>query len=75
MFKHAVTKLRYLLRYVPDQYKAEQMCDKAILGNIETLESVPDCQKNQEICNKAVANYPYALEFDPECYKTQKNVG
>ena len=43
MFKYAVKKLRYLLRYVPDQYRAEQTCDKAILGNVETLESVPDC--------------------------------
>ena len=42
MFKHALKKLRYLLRYVLDQYKAEQICDKAILGNVETLKSVPD---------------------------------
>ena len=26
-------KLPYLLRYVPDQYKTQQMCDKAILEN------------------------------------------
>ena len=28
---HAVRKLPYLLRYVPDQYKTQQMCDNAIL--------------------------------------------
>ena len=28
---HAVRKLHYLLRYVPDQYKTQQMCDNAIL--------------------------------------------
>ena len=33
MCKHAVKKLPYLLRYIPDQYKTHQMCDKAILEN------------------------------------------
>ena len=67
MGKHAVKKLIYLLRYVPDQ----QICDKTILESGGTLNSVPDCCKNQEMCNKAVENYPHALEFVPECYKTQ----
>ena len=48
--------LPYLLRYVPDQYKIQQMCDKAILENSETLKPVPYCYKNQEMCNKAVEN-------------------
>ena len=38
--KHAVKKLLYLLRYVPDQYKTQQMCDKAITENGGTLKSV-----------------------------------
>ena len=54
MYKHAVKKIPYLLRYVPDQYKTQQICEKAILENGGTLKSVPDCYKNQEICNKAV---------------------
>ena len=63
MCKHAVKKLPYLLRYVLDRYKTQQMCKKAILENVETLRSVPGCYKNQEICNKAVDNYPHALDF------------
>ena len=70
MSKHAVKKLPYLLRYVPDQYKTQQMCDKVILENGGTLKS--DCYKNQEMCNKAINDYSHALEFVPECYKTQK---
>ena len=54
MRKHAVKKLPYLLRYVLDQYKTQQICDKAILENGGRLKSVPDCDKNQEMCNKAV---------------------
>ena len=48
MCKHLVKKLPYLLRYAPDQYKAQQMCDKAILKNLKTLKSVPDCYKNKK---------------------------
>ena len=33
MCKHAVKKLSFLVRYVPDQYKTQQICDKAILQN------------------------------------------
>ena len=54
-------KLPYLLRYVPDQYKTQQMCDKAILENDGTSMSVPECCKNKEMCNKAVGDYPRAL--------------
>ena len=61
----------YLLRYVPDQYKTQQMCDEDIWENGGTFQSVPDCYKNQEI-NKAVNNYFHALEVVPECYNTQK---
>ena len=56
MCKYAVKKLPYLLRYVPDQYKTQQMCNKTILENVGTLKSVPDCYKNQEMCNKAVVS-------------------
>ena len=42
MCKHAVKKLPYLIRYVPDQCKTQQMCDKAILGNGGTLKSLSD---------------------------------
>ena len=63
MYKHTVKKLSYLLRYVPDQYKTQQMYYKAILENSGTLKSVPDCCKNQEMCNRA-------LEFVPDCHVT-----
>ena len=43
----------YRLRYVPNEYKAQQMCDKAVSENEEILNSAPDCYKNQEI-NKVI---------------------
>ena len=33
--KHSIKKLPYLLRYVPDQYKTQQICDKAVLEKVE----------------------------------------
>ena len=72
MLTHAVKKLPYLLRYVPDQYKAEQICDKTILENGGTLKAVPHYYRNQEMCNKTANNYPHALEFVPEPYKAKK---
>ena len=57
-------KLPNLLRYVPDQCKTQQMCNKTISENSGTLKPVPDCYKNQETCNKLVDNYPHALEFE-----------
>ena len=33
MCKHAVKKLAFVIRYVPDCYKTQQMCNKAILEN------------------------------------------
>ena len=54
MCKHAVKKLPCLLRYVLDQYKTQQMSDKAVLENVGTLKSVSDCYRKREMCNKAV---------------------
>ena len=65
-------KLPYLLRYVPDQYETNQICEKAILENDGTLKSVPDCYKNREMCNKSINNYPHPLEYVLECFMTQK---
>ena len=31
MCGHAVKKLPFVIRYVPNQYKTQKMCDKAIL--------------------------------------------
>ena len=73
MCKYKVKKFHFLIRYVlADQYKTQQMCNKAILGKGQILKSVYNCYTNQETCNKAVDNYPHGLEFVPECNKTQK---
>ena len=37
MCKHAVKKLPFVITYVIDQCKTQQMCDQAILENYGTL--------------------------------------
>ena len=66
MCKHTVKKILFIIQYVPDKYKTEQMSDKVILKNGGTLKSVPYCYNNEQMCDKAVDNYPDALEFVPE---------
>ena len=68
MFKQEVKELPFVIRYVLDQYKTQEMYDKAILENGGILESLPDCYK--AMCNKAVDNH--ALKFVLDCCKTRK---
>ena len=44
--KNAVKKLPFVIRYGPNRYKTQEMCDKVILENGGTLLLVPICYKN-----------------------------
>ena len=70
--KHAVKKLPFVIRYLPDRFKTQEMCDEAILENGVTLKSVLYCYKNQKMCNKTVDNYAHASGHVPDCYKIQQ---
>ena len=48
MCKNAVKKLPLVIRYIVDQYKTKEMCDKSIVENGGTLIFVPDCYKKQK---------------------------
>ena len=50
-------KLLFVIRYVLNQYKTQDICDKAILESGHSFKSVPDCYKNKKMCIKAVNNY------------------
>ena len=45
MCKHAVKKLLFVVKYILDQCKALEMCNKAILENDGILKSVSDCMQ------------------------------
>ena len=42
MCKDAIKKLTFLIRYVSDEYKTQQMYNKAVVGNGGILKIVPD---------------------------------
>ena len=65
MCKHAVNKLPFLIKYVPDRCKTQQICYKVILRNDGMLMFIPDRYKDQNIYNRAVNNYPHALRSAP----------
>ena len=54
MCQHAVKKLPYLIRYVPDHFKTWKMCDKAFNTYLSTIVFVLEYIMTQEMSNKAV---------------------
>ena len=71
MYKHTVKKLSFLIKYVPDRCKAQQLCDKVIIENDIMIMFMPDQYITQE-CDNVVNNYPDTLESVPDCFMTQK---
>ena len=45
MCKNAVKKFPFVIKYVPDQYKTNEICDKVIIENGRMLRFTPDCYK------------------------------
>ena len=50
MFNKAALENGGTLESVPDQYKAQQMCDKAVDNYANALKFVPKCRKTQKSC-------------------------
>ena len=71
-FNIVVPRNPYALDYVPDQYKTQKMCDKAVRMDPDALEGVPNRFKTQEMCDVAVMEDRYALEFVPDYRKSEK---
>ena len=72
MRKHAVKKWAFAIRYDPDQYKTQQMCDKACSRTWQNVRFCSWLIQKSKNCDETVDNYPDALEFVPGWFKTQK---
>ena len=55
--------------YVPDQYKAQEMCDNVILENDRILRFIPNCYSNQKMYKKSVNTNPSPIQVFSECFK------
>ena len=60
------------LYFVPECYKTQKMCDKAVDTYPSTLEFVPECFMIQEMCDKAVVSCFVIFDSNPDWYKTQE---
>ena len=65
MWKHPVETLPFVIRYVADRYKTQEMCEN-ILENGGTLKS--DSYKNKQMYSKAFDNSTHILEFVFDCH-------
>ena len=62
-----------MLNFVPDQYKTQEMYNKAVEGGPGMLEFIADHFTTQDMCEKAVSDYPFALlDFVLHEHKTRK---
>ena len=57
---------------VPDCFKTEETCIKAVEKDPWFLAGVPNHFKIQEICNNAVPEDPYSLQYVPDWFVTQE---
>ena len=60
-----------MLKFVPDCYKKQRMCNKAVDTYANALRFVPNCYKTQEMFNKAVGTHASAMQLVPDWCKTQ----
>ena len=51
---------------LPDCYKNQEMCNKAVDNSPHELEFVPECYKTQKMCDKGVDTDFRTIQFVPE---------
>ena len=66
MWKQAAKKLPFLIRYVPDWCKTQEMCDRVVSKDLFMLKSCLDRYKTQKMYDKAVNDRLTSLKFIPD---------
>ena len=64
-----------MLKFVPDCYKNQRMCNKAVDTYAHALQFVPNCYRTQKNCNKAVDAHASAMQLAPDWCKSQPMCG
>ena len=62
------------LASVPDHFKTQEMCNKAVEAVSWLLYYVHDCIKTQGMCNDAIQKRPRLLEYVPDWFVTQGQI-
>ena len=63
-----------VLRFIPDRFKTQEMCIKALEVDLWKLKDVPDHFKTQGICDDVVRRSPCYLEYVPDWFVTEGQV-
>ena len=72
MYKNAFKKLPFVILYVLDQHKGQEMWNKFILENGGMLKVYFWLLQEWKKCDKSVSNYAHTLEFVPNSCKSEK---
>ena len=59
---------------VPDRFKTQELCIKALEVDPWQLNNIPDYLKTQKMCDKVVKDYPSSLQFVPDWFVTQQKI-
>ena len=54
MYNEAVDNYGCALEFIPNCYKSQKICNKAVNTSLFAIQVAPKCYKTQEICDKAV---------------------
>ena len=63
-----------VMKYVPDHFKTEEMCNRAVYDCPWMLGEVSDHLKTREICNEAVGRHLCLLEHISDWFITRQEI-
>ena len=64
----------FVFIFVPDSYKAQEMCDRVVSEDTFMLRYCPNRYQSQKMCDKAVDDYLAALKFISDWFVTTKTL-
>ena len=71
MFDKAVIASPSTIKFVPERFMTEEMCEKAVNRCFFILDSIPDWYKPQETCGRVASEDLFLTVYCPDKYITQ----
>ena len=71
-YPEGVKQHGWMLSYVPEAFRTEELCQNAVKNCGDMLRNVPEKFKTKELCTEAIEQDGCALKFVPEELKTEE---
>ncbi|MDR2583667.1 MAG: DUF4116 domain-containing protein [Fibromonadaceae bacterium] len=71
-YPEGIKQYGWLIQFIPEAFRTEEICCNAIKNCGIMLEYVPEKFKTKELCTEATEQYGCALEFVPKEFKTEE---